>query len=80
MYFQFTWFALLVLKFATMLLESTAFMFRLLLLLLLLLTLLFTFRTSVSIPAANAAKSTALAPLMMEVLAALLQDFTWSLW
>jgi hypothetical protein len=55
----FTWFALFVLKFATMLLESTALIFKLLLLLLLLLTLLFTFRTRVRTPAANAAKSKA---------------------
>ena len=71
---MFTWLALLVLKFATMLLESTALMLRLLLLLLLLLMLLFTLRTRVRIPAAKAAKSTALEPLMMEVLWALVQD------
>ena len=70
---MFTWLALLVLKFATMLLESTALMFRLLLLLLLLLMLLFTLSTSVRIPAENAAKSMALDPLMMEVLWALAQ-------
>ena len=77
---MFTWLALLVLKFATMLLESTAFMLRLLLLLLLLFMLLFTFRTSVRIPAENAAKSTALDPLMIEVLWALVQDWTLGLW
>ena len=50
---------MLVLKFATMLLESTALMFKLLLLLLLLFTLLLTLRTRVRIPAAKAAKSRA---------------------
>ena len=69
-----------VLKLATTLLESTALMFRLLLLLLLLFMLLFTLITKVRIPAAKAAKSTAFPPLMMEVLAALVQDFTLSLW
>ena len=74
---MFTWFALFVLKFATMLLESTALMLRLLLLLLLLLMLLLTFSTKVRTPAAKAAKSTALEPEMMEVEDALVQDCTW---
>ena len=76
---MFTWLALLVLKFATMLLESTALMLRLLLLLLLLLMLLFTLSTSVRIPAEKAAKSIALDPLMMEVLWALAQVSTFCL-
>merc|ERR1711936_193291 len=75
-----TWLALFVLKLATMLLESTAFIFRLLLLLLLLLTLLLTLRTRVRTPAAKAAKSTAFPPLMMEVLEAAVQVSTLSLW
>ena len=65
---------------ATMLLESTALMLRLLLLLLLLLMLLLTLSTRVRMPAAKAAKSTALAPLMMEELVALVQGLAWSRW
>ena len=71
---MFTWFALFVLKLATMLLESTALMLRLLLLLLLLLMLLLTLRTRVRTPAAKAAKSTALPPEIMEEEEALVQD------
>ena len=74
---MFTWLALLVLKLATILLESTALIFRLLLLLLLLLMLLLTLRTRVRTPAANAAKSTALPPDMMDVEEALVHDCTW---
>ena len=42
--------------------------------------LLLTFSTRVRMPAAKAAKSTALLPLMMEVLEAEVQDWTLSLW
>ena len=42
--------------------------------------LLLTLRTRVRMPAAKAAKSTALLPLMMEVLEAEVQDWTLSLW
>ena len=42
--------------------------------------LLLTLSTRVRMPAANAAKSTALAPLMMEELVALVQGLAWSRW
>jgi len=68
-----TWLALLVLKLATMLLESTAFKFKLLLLLLLLLMLLLMLITKVMMPMEKEAKSTAFEPLIIEVEAAFLQ-------
>jgi len=69
-----TWLALFVLKLATMLLESTAFRFKLLLLLLLLLMLLLMLITKVMMPIAKEAKSTAFEPLMIEVEAAFVHE------